>query len=198
MVTGEWTGTMNLTEPHAGSDLGHLKSRAEPQGDGTYRIFGTKIFITYGDHEMTDNIIHLVLARLPDAPPGTRGISLFLVPEVSRQQGRLARRAQRRGLRRPRAQARHPCEPHLRDEVRREGRRRRLSRRRGEPRPQRHVHHDERGAPGGRHAGRVGGRARDPARARLRQGAQAGPRRLDQGHRHGAHHRARRHPPQPA
>jgi acyl-CoA dehydrogenase len=81
MVTGEWTGTMNLTEPHAGSDLGQLKSRAEPQGDGTYRIFGTKIFITYGDHEMTDNIIHLVLARLPDAPPGTRGISLFLVPK---------------------------------------------------------------------------------------------------------------------
>jgi 3-(methylsulfanyl)propanoyl-CoA dehydrogenase len=81
MVTGEWTGTMNLTEPHAGSDLGHLTSRAEPKGDGTYRIFGTKIFITYGDHEMTDNIIHLVLARLPDAPPGTRGISLFLVPK---------------------------------------------------------------------------------------------------------------------
>jgi alkylation response protein AidB-like acyl-CoA dehydrogenase len=81
MVTGEWTGTMNLTEPHAGSDLGQLKTRAEKQPDGSYRIFGTKIFITYGDHEMTDNIIHLVLARLPDAPPGTRGISLFLVPK---------------------------------------------------------------------------------------------------------------------
>jgi acyl-CoA dehydrogenase len=81
MVTGEWTGTMNLTEPHAGSDLGQLRTRAEKQTDGTYRIFGTKIFITYGDHEMTDNIIHLVLARLPDAPPGTRGISLFLVPK---------------------------------------------------------------------------------------------------------------------
>jgi alkylation response protein AidB-like acyl-CoA dehydrogenase len=72
---------MNLTEPHAGSDLGALKTRAERRPDGTYRIFGTKIFITYGDHEMTDNIIHLVLARLPDAPPGTRGISLFLVPK---------------------------------------------------------------------------------------------------------------------
>ena len=81
MVSGEWTGTMNLTEPHAGSDLGALKTRAVKQADGTYRIFGTKIFITYGDHEMTDNIIHLVLARLPDAPPGTRGISLFLVPK---------------------------------------------------------------------------------------------------------------------
>ncbi|MBO0765962.1 MAG: acyl-CoA dehydrogenase C-terminal domain-containing protein [Hyphomicrobiaceae bacterium] len=81
MVTGEWTGTMNLTEPHAGSDLGQLKTRAERRPDGSYRIFGTKIFITYGDHEMTDNIVHLVLARLPDAPPGTRGISLFLVPK---------------------------------------------------------------------------------------------------------------------
>ncbi len=81
MVTGEWTGTMNLTEPHAGSDLGALKTKAVKQADGTYRIFGTKIFITYGDHEMTDNIVHLVLARLPDAPPGTRGISLFVVPK---------------------------------------------------------------------------------------------------------------------
>jgi acyl-CoA dehydrogenase len=81
MVSGEWTGTMNLTEPHAGSDLSALKTRAEKQSDGSYRIFGTKIFITYGDHELTDNILHLVLARLPDAPPGTRGISLFLVPK---------------------------------------------------------------------------------------------------------------------
>ncbi len=81
MVSGEWSGTMNLTESHAGSDLGALRTRAEKQPDGSYRIFGTKIFITYGDHEMTDNIIHLVLARLPNAPPGTRGISLFLVPK---------------------------------------------------------------------------------------------------------------------
>ena len=82
MVSGEWSGTMNLTEPHAGSDLSQLKTRAVKQADGSYRIFGTKIFITYGDHELTDNIIHLVLARLPDAPPGTRGISLFLVPKI--------------------------------------------------------------------------------------------------------------------
>jgi alkylation response protein AidB-like acyl-CoA dehydrogenase len=81
MVSGEWTGTMNLTEAHAGSDLGHLRTRAVPDADGTYRLFGTKIFITYGDHELTPNIIHLVLARLPDAPSGTRGISLFLVPK---------------------------------------------------------------------------------------------------------------------
>ncbi|MCA1366703.1 acyl-CoA dehydrogenase [Bradyrhizobium sp. BRP14] len=81
MVSGEWMGTMNLTEPHAGSDLGVLKTRAERRDDGTYRIFGQKIFITWGEHDFTDNIIHLVLARLPDAPPGTKGISLFLVPK---------------------------------------------------------------------------------------------------------------------
>jgi len=81
MVSGEWMGTMNLTEPQAGSDLAALRARAEPRGDGTYRIFGQKIFITYGEQDFTDNIIHLVLARLPDAPPGTKGISLFLVPK---------------------------------------------------------------------------------------------------------------------
>lgn len=81
LVSGEWMGTMNLTEPQAGSDLGALKTRAERAGDGTYRIFGQKIYITYGEHDFTDNIVHLVLARLPDAPPGTRGISLFLVPK---------------------------------------------------------------------------------------------------------------------
>jgi acyl-CoA dehydrogenase len=81
MVSGEWTGTMNLTEPQAGSDLGALKTKAVRQPDGTYRLFGTKIFITYGDHELTENIVHMVLARLQDAPPGTKGISLFLVPK---------------------------------------------------------------------------------------------------------------------
>ena len=82
VVSGEWTATMNLTEPQAGSDLGALRARAVPAGDGTYRITGTKIFITYGEHDMVENISHLVLARLPDAPPGTRGISLFLVPKI--------------------------------------------------------------------------------------------------------------------
>ncbi|MBG6199146.1 alkylation response protein AidB-like acyl-CoA dehydrogenase [Labrenzia sp. EL_13] len=81
LVSGEWMGTMNLTEPQAGSDLNALRARAERNDDGTYRIFGQKIFITYGDHDLTDNIIHMVLARLPDAPAGTRGISLFLVPK---------------------------------------------------------------------------------------------------------------------
>ncbi|MBS0319284.1 MAG: acyl-CoA dehydrogenase [Proteobacteria bacterium] len=81
MVAGEWTGTMNLTEPQAGSDLAAVRTRAVPQGDGTYKVFGQKIFITYGDHDYTDNIVHLVLARLPDAPPGVKGISLFVVPK---------------------------------------------------------------------------------------------------------------------
>ena len=82
LVSGEWMGTMQLTEPQAGSDVGALRTRAERAADGSYRITGQKIFITYGEHNLTDNIIHLVLARLPDAPPGTRGISLFLVPKV--------------------------------------------------------------------------------------------------------------------
>ena len=81
LVSGEWTGTMQLTEPQAGSDVGALRTRAERAPDGSYRIKGTKIFITYGDHDMTDNIVHFVLARLPDAPAGTKGISLFLIPK---------------------------------------------------------------------------------------------------------------------
>jgi 3-(methylthio)propanoyl-CoA dehydrogenase len=81
MVTGEWTGTMNLTEPHAGSDVGALTTKAAPADDGTWRISGQKIFITYGDHDLADNIVHLVLARVPDAPPGTKGISCFIVPK---------------------------------------------------------------------------------------------------------------------
>jgi alkylation response protein AidB-like acyl-CoA dehydrogenase len=81
LVSGEWTGTMNLTEPSAGSDLAAVRSRAEPVGDGTFKIFGQKIFITYGEHDMTDNIVHLVLARTPDAPEGVKGISLFVVPK---------------------------------------------------------------------------------------------------------------------
>ncbi|QAY76080.1 acyl-CoA dehydrogenase [Sphingosinicella sp. BN140058] len=81
LISGEWTGTMNLTEPQAGSDVGALKTRAVPNGDGSFTITGQKIFITFGDHDLADNIVHLVLARTPDAPAGTRGISLFLVPK---------------------------------------------------------------------------------------------------------------------
>jgi 3-(methylthio)propanoyl-CoA dehydrogenase len=81
MVSGEWAGTMNLTEPQAGSDVGAVTTKAEPVGDGTYRLTGQKIFITFGEHDLTEQIVHLVLARLPDAPPGTKGISLFVVPK---------------------------------------------------------------------------------------------------------------------
>ena len=81
LVSGQWTGTMNLTEPQAGSDLALVRSRAEPQPDGTYKVFGTKIFITYGEHDMAENIVHLVLARVSGAPEGVKGISLFVVPK---------------------------------------------------------------------------------------------------------------------
>ena len=81
LISGEWTGTMNLTEPQAGSDLAAVRSRAEPQPDGTYKVFGTKIFITYGEHDMAGNIVHLVLARVQGAPEGVKGISLFVVPK---------------------------------------------------------------------------------------------------------------------
>ena len=81
LITGEWTGSMNLTEPQAGSDLALVRTKAEPQPDGTYKVFGTKIFITYGEHDMAENIVHLVLARVVGAPEGVKGISLFVVPK---------------------------------------------------------------------------------------------------------------------
>ena len=81
LVSGQWTGTMNLTEPQAGSDLALVRTRAEPLADGSYKIFGTKIFITYGEHDMAENIVHLVLARVQGAPEGVKGISLFVVPK---------------------------------------------------------------------------------------------------------------------
>ncbi|WHS67249.1 acyl-CoA dehydrogenase [Comamonas resistens] len=93
LVTGEWTGTMNLTEPQAGSDLALVRTKAEPQGDGSYKVFGTKIFITYGEHDMADNIVHLVLARVAGAPEGVKGISLFVVPKfLVNQDGSLGAR----------------------------------------------------------------------------------------------------------
>ena len=82
MYSGEWAGSMCLTEPHAGTDLGMIRTKAEPQADGSFKVSGTKIFITGGEHDLTENIIHLVLAKLPDAPAGPKGISLFLVPKV--------------------------------------------------------------------------------------------------------------------
>jgi len=93
MISGEWTGTMNLTEPQAGSDLSLVRARAVPQADGSYRISGQKIFITFGEHDMADNIVHLVLARTPDAPEGVKGISLFIVPKfVDDGSGKLGKR----------------------------------------------------------------------------------------------------------
>ena len=93
LVSGQWTGTMNLTEPQAGSDLAMVRSRAEPQGDGTYKVFGTKIYITYGEHDMAENIVHLVLARVSGAPEGVKGISLFVVPKfLVNQDGTLGAR----------------------------------------------------------------------------------------------------------
>ncbi|WP_186139083.1 acyl-CoA dehydrogenase [Burkholderia gladioli] len=93
LISGEWTGTMNLTEPQAGSDLALVRSRAEPQDDGSYKVFGTKIFITWGEHDMADNIVHLVLARTPSAPEGVKGISLFIVPKfLVKEDGSLGER----------------------------------------------------------------------------------------------------------
>ncbi len=108
MVSGEWAGTMCLTEAHSGSDLGILRTKAEPLGDGSYAITGTKIFITAGEHDLTDNIVHLVLARMPDAPPGTKGISLFVVPKVLPNADGSLGAAQRRQVRVHRAQDGHP------------------------------------------------------------------------------------------
>ena len=124
--------------------------RRSKQADGTYKITGTKIFISGGEQDLTENIVHLVLARIEGAPEGTKGISLFIVPKILLERGRLARRAQRRLLRLDRREDGHPRQLHLRDELRR---RDRLPDRRGESRPQRHVRDDERGAARRRPAG---------------------------------------------
>ena len=150
MIAGEWTGTMNLTEPHCGTDLGLLRTKAVQQADGSYKITGTKIFISAGEHDLAENIIHLVLARIEGAPAGIKGISLFVVPKVLvNADGSLGAR---NGvvLRLDRAQDGHPRQFHLRDELRR---RHRLADRRGEQGPARHVRDDERGAPRRRRAG---------------------------------------------
>ena len=169
IVSGEWPATMNLTEPQAGSDVGALKTRAEPNGDGSWRITGTKIFITYGEHDLTDQIIHMVLARTPGAPEGTRGH--FAVPGA---QAAARRIAQRPSLRVDRAQDGHPRLADLRDELWRRRRRHRLAGRAGEWRHGGDVHDDEQCAAECRPAGRRHRRARDAARGRLCDRAQAG------------------------
>jgi len=87
MASCDWTGTMNLTEPHCGTDLGLMRTKAEPQGDGSYKVTGQKIFISAGEHDMAENIIHLVLARIPGGPEGIKGVSLFIVPKFDRERG---------------------------------------------------------------------------------------------------------------
>ena len=172
MVAGKWTGTMNLTEPHCGTDLGLLKTRAEPQADGSYKITGTKIFISSGEHDLAENIIHLVLAKIAGAPDNVKGISLFIVPKFLVNDDGSLGRAQRRHLRLDRAQDGHPRQFDLRDELRR---RHRLSGRRGREGPAGDVHHDERRAPRRRPAGPGAGRGRLSERGRLRQGPPPGP-----------------------
>ena len=117
LVSGEWNATMNLTESQAGSDVGAIRSRAEPNGDGTYAVTGQKIYISWGDNDFTENTIHLVLARLPDAPSGTKGISLFLVPKRLPRCRRQRRCRQRAEGRVAGAQAGPPWQPHLRHAV---------------------------------------------------------------------------------
>ena len=168
LATGEWTGTMNLTEPQAGSDVGALRVDGDAARRRDVRDQGTKIFICFGDHDLTDNIVHLVLARTPDAPAGTRGISLFLVPKVGSDGT-----PQRRPRRLDRAQDGAARLAHLRAELRRS---RRLHRRADRPRIWRHardVHDDEQCAAERRASGRAGRRGRDAEGGRLC--ARAGP-----------------------
>ena len=150
LTDGTWTGTMCLTEPHCGTDLGMLRTKAEPQADGSYSITGTKIFISAGEHDLAENILHLVLARLPDAPAGTKGISLFLVPKFLPKADGSRRRAQRHPLRRHRAQDGHQGQRDLRHEFRR---RQGLAGRRAEQGHAGDVRDDERRPPRRRHAG---------------------------------------------
>ena len=140
---------MCLTESQCGTDLGMLKTRAEPRDDGSFALTGTKIFISAGEHDVSENILHLVLARLPDAPAGTRGISLFLVPKfLPDANGEVGERNAHQG-RLDRAQDGHPRQRHLRDEP---GRRARLADRRAEQGPGGDVRDDEFRATGRRHA----------------------------------------------
>ena len=119
LTSGEWTGTMCLTESHCGTDLGLLRTKAEPQADGTYRITGAKIFISAGEHDMAENIVHLVLARLPDAPAGSKGISLFVVPKFLPLPDGSLGEAQWHPLRWPGTQDGDPRQRHRADGARR-------------------------------------------------------------------------------
>ena len=172
LMSGTWTGTMNLTEPQAGTDLGLLRTRATPNPDGSYAITGAKIFISSGEHDLTENIVHLVLARIDGAPEGTKGISLFVVPKFIPAADGSPGRAERRRLRRDREEDGHPRQRHLRDELRGRNRVAGGRARQGAPR---HVHDDERGAARRRHPGTRPLRGRGAERGRLRPRAPAGP-----------------------
>ena len=180
-LEGRWFGTMALSEPQAGSSLADITTKAEPQDDGTYRLFGNKMWISGGDHELTENIVHLVLARIPGGPPGVKGISLFVVPKfLVDDDGRSA--TQRRHPGRAQPQDGLPRDDEHAAQLRRgrahpgrAGRRRRLPRRRAAPRPRVHVPHDERG-PHRRRPGRDRPRLhRLPAGARVRPHPHPGP-----------------------
>ena len=194
MVEGRWTGTMNITEPQAGSDLAAIRSKAVPEGDH-YRISGTKIFITWGEHDMAENIVHLVLARLPDAPPGVKGISLFLCPKfLVNADGSLGERNDLVCASIEHKMGIHGSATAVMSFGEGAGRHR-LAGRRAEPGPGLHVHDDE-PRPAERRAGRRGDLgARLPAgarvRARPRAGQDAGPRRRAQRD----HHRPPRRAP---
>jgi hypothetical protein len=198
LTDGTWSGTMCLTESHCGTDLGLIRTKAEPNDNGTYKITGTKIFISAGEHDLTENIVHLVLAKLPDAPPGSRARRAAGQPrhfavhraQVPGQGGRRAGAAQRRGLWLDRAQDGHQGVSDLRPELRR-----------GRGHPGRraaqghalHVHDDERRAPGRRHPGARPGGDRLPVGRGLRQGTPAGPladRSQEPGQAGGSDHRA--------
>ena len=194
MISGEWTGTMNLTEPQAGSDLGQLKSRAVKAGDH-YLITGQKIFITYGEHDMTENIVHLVLARTPDAPAGVRGISLFIVPKfLAGADGKPGKRNDLRCVSLEHKLGIH-ASPTCVMCVRRRRRRGRLPGRRGRPRPVLHVHHDEQRPAVGRHPGPGDRRARLPAGAAFAKHARAVQGRRQRQARAGLDHPSRRRAP---
>ncbi len=174
LASGEWTGTMNLTEPQCGTDLGLLRTRAVPQDDGSFRLTGQKIFISSGEHDLTGNIIHLVLARLPDAPEGTRGISLFVVPKVLvNADGSLG---ERNAVTCGKVEEKMGIHGNATCVMNYDGATGWLV---GEPNKglARHVHDDERGAPAGRHAGAGRGAGRQPAGRRLCPRSPAGPRR---------------------
>ena len=159
---------MNLTEPQCGTDLGLVRTRAAPQPDGSYKITGTKIFISAGEHDLVENIVHLVLARIEGAPARHAGNFAVHRSEIPAGRRRHARRAQRGVLRLDRREDGHPRQRHLRDELRR---RDRLADGRSKPRPAGDVHDDERGAARRRRAGAGAVRGRLSERRRLRQGA---------------------------